>query len=185
LYETSSGLVTITGGKLTTWRRMAKMTVDRLVEREFREAPCRTHEIPLGYPVDPATLSEAAGVDERSREHLASRYGLFAERVLALCRENGDLTRPIVEGMPDLLVEAVVAARHEQARTVADVLLRRTRLGLLAGRRLLEDRDAVNRVAKVMAPELGWGRKELKRGAESWFETAESERLVTREAAAA
>jgi glycerol-3-phosphate dehydrogenase len=87
--------------------------------------------------------------------------------------------------MPDLLVEAVVAARHEQARTVADVLLRRTRLGLLAGRRLLEDRDAVSRVAKVMAPELGWGRKDVKRGAESWFETAETERLVTREAAAA
>jgi glycerol-3-phosphate dehydrogenase len=181
LYETSSGLVTITGGKLTTWRRMAKMTVDRLVEREFREAPCRTHEIPLGYPVDPATLPDAAGVDERSREHLATRYGLFAERVLAICRENGDLTRPIVEGMPDLLVEAVVAARHEQARSVADVLLRRTRLGLLAGRRLLQDRDAVNRVAKVMAPELGWGRKELKRGAESWFETAEAERLVAPE----
>src|SRR5262249_28728036 len=48
LYETSSGLVTITGGKLTTWRRMAKMAVDRIVEREGREAPCRTHEIPLG-----------------------------------------------------------------------------------------------------------------------------------------
>ena len=52
LYETSSGLITITGGKLTTWRRMAKMAVDRMVEREFRDAPCRTHEIPLGHPVD-------------------------------------------------------------------------------------------------------------------------------------
>ncbi len=48
LYETSSGLITITGGKLTTWRRMAKLAVDRLVEREGRTAPCRTHEIPLG-----------------------------------------------------------------------------------------------------------------------------------------
>src|SRR3954452_17912790 len=46
LYETSSGMITITGGKLTTWRRMAKMTVDRIVEREGRDAPCRTHEIP-------------------------------------------------------------------------------------------------------------------------------------------
>ncbi|HUB76931.1 MAG TPA: glycerol-3-phosphate dehydrogenase/oxidase, partial [Solirubrobacteraceae bacterium] len=51
LYETSSGMITITGGKLTTWRRMAKMTVDRLVLREAREAPCRTHEIPLGQAV--------------------------------------------------------------------------------------------------------------------------------------
>src|SRR6185312_14155951 len=52
LYETSSGLVTITGGKLTTWRRMAKLAVDRIVEREGREAPCRTNEIQLGMPVD-------------------------------------------------------------------------------------------------------------------------------------
>ena len=51
LYETSSGMITITGGKLTTWRRMAKMTVDRLVEREARDAPCRTHEIPLGQAI--------------------------------------------------------------------------------------------------------------------------------------
>ncbi len=50
LYETSSGMLTITGGKLTTWRRMAKQTVDRLVEREGREAPCHTAEIPLGMP---------------------------------------------------------------------------------------------------------------------------------------
>ena len=50
LYETSSGLLTITGGKLTTWRRMAKQVVDRMVEREGREAPCRTAEIPLGMP---------------------------------------------------------------------------------------------------------------------------------------
>src|SRR5207244_4283089 len=56
LYETSSGLITITGGKLTTWRRMAKMTVDRLVEREARDAPCRTHEIPLGQAVAVAGL---------------------------------------------------------------------------------------------------------------------------------
>ena len=52
LYETSSGMVTITGGKLTTWRRMAKLAVDRIVEREGRDAPCRTHEIPLGMAVD-------------------------------------------------------------------------------------------------------------------------------------
>ncbi|MDQ6811054.1 MAG: glycerol-3-phosphate dehydrogenase/oxidase, partial [Actinomycetota bacterium] len=45
LYETSSGMITITGGKLTTWRRMAKMTVDRIVERDARDAPCRTQEI--------------------------------------------------------------------------------------------------------------------------------------------
>jgi glycerol-3-phosphate dehydrogenase len=181
LYETSSGMVTITGGKLTTWRRMAKMVVDRLVEREFREAPCHTHEIPLGHAVEPAELPQEPRIGDGSRAHLAGRYGLFAESVLKICAQDPDLTRPIVEGMPDLLAEVVVAARHEQARTVADVLLRRTRLGLLAGRRLLEDRDAVGRVAKVMGAELGWGRRDIRRAADAWLETVAAERLVSGE----
>jgi glycerol-3-phosphate dehydrogenase len=185
LYETSSGLITITGGKLTTWRRMAKMVVDRMVEREFRDAPCRTHEIPLGHPVDPDMLRDGTGIGAQAHAHLASRYGLFAERVLAICAEDPDLCRPIVEGMPDLLVEAVVAARHEQARTVADVLLRRTRLGLLAGRRTIEESDTALRVAKAMGRELGWGRRDVKRAAEAWPEAVRAERLVVGEEAAA
>ena len=88
LYETSSGLVTITGGKLTTWRRMAKMAVDRIVEREGREAPCRTHEIPLGQPEDPAELPAVPGVDEASRAHLAARYGHAAHDVLRAGRRG-------------------------------------------------------------------------------------------------
>src|SRR5207302_5676552 len=84
LYETSSGLITITGGKLTTWRRMAKMAVDRLVERDGRDAPCRTAEIPLGQPADPAELSEPPGVPAESVAALASRYGHAAEQVLAV-----------------------------------------------------------------------------------------------------
>src|SRR5579872_3741762 len=66
LYETSSGLITITGGKLTTWRRMAKMAVDRLVERDGRTAPCRTHEIPLGLPIDHTRLPRVEGVPDES-----------------------------------------------------------------------------------------------------------------------
>jgi glycerol-3-phosphate dehydrogenase len=179
LYETSSGMVTITGGKLTTWRRMAKMVVDRIVEREFREAPCRTHEIPLGHPVEASELPDTPELDEGTRAHLATRYGLFAESILKICAHDPELTAPIVEGRPDILAEVVVAARHEQARSVADVLLRRTRLGLLAGRSLLEDRDAVKRVAKVMGSELGWGRREVRRAADSWPQAVAAERLVS------
>ncbi len=62
LYETSSGLLTITGGKLTTWRRMAKQVVDRMVEREGREAPCRTAEIPLGMPASEGDLLPPVGL---------------------------------------------------------------------------------------------------------------------------
>ncbi len=166
LYETASGMLTITGGKLTTWRRMAKLTVDRLVERDAREAPCRTHEIPLGQPVAVEELPRVEGVPEESYAALAARYGYAAHEVLALADrsretlasdrsgetlasgehppfdqhprfgQRGELAQPIVPGLPDLLAEVVLAARREQARSVADVLLRRTRLWLLAAREL-------------------------------------------------
>src|SRR5215210_5462739 len=87
LYETSSGMVTITGGKLTTWRRMAKMTVDRLVERDGRDAPCRTHEVPLGLTVEAGDLPGVEGVPPESREALAARYGHQASAVLAIAAE--------------------------------------------------------------------------------------------------
>jgi glycerol-3-phosphate dehydrogenase len=156
LYETSSGMITITGGKLTTFRRMAKLAVDRLVEREGRDAPCRTHEIPLGMAVEEDSLPVVEGVSDESRAALAGRYGHAAKDVLAVAAERGELAQPIVPGLPDLLAEAVHAARAEQARSVGDVLLRRTRLGLLAARELASDETIVERVATALAPELGW-----------------------------
>jgi glycerol-3-phosphate dehydrogenase len=157
LYETSSGLITITGGKLTTWRRMAKMAVDRIVERDGRVAPCRTHEIPLGSPIEVAELPRIEGVPEASYQALASRYGHAAEKVLQTAAEHGELAQPIVEGLPDLLAEAAFAARHEQARTVGDALMRRTRLGVLAARTLCsQGSEAPLRVAHAMGAELGW-----------------------------
>jgi glycerol-3-phosphate dehydrogenase len=167
LYETSSGLLTITGGKLTTWRRMAKQTVDRLVEREGREAPCHTAEIPLGREAAPDELETAEGLDAESIAQLAFRYGHAARMVLRLVRDDPKLAAPIVPGRPDLLAEAVVAARHEQATRVADVLLRRTRLGLLAAPQL-RGADSVRAVAAAIGGELGWSRREIKRAAEAW-----------------
>ena len=165
LYETSSGMITITGGKLTTWRRMAKMTVDRLVEREAREAPCRTHEIPLGQAISADELPRLEGVEAEAYQALASRYGHAAFDVLAIAAERGELAQPIVEGCPDLLAEVALAARHEQARSIGDALLRRTRLGLLAARELTESgpapSEAVRRVGEVLARELGWDEQRL------------------------
>ncbi len=117
LYETSSGMVTITGGKLTTWRRMAKMTVDRIVEREGRDAPCQTHQVPLGMAVEPDDLPRVPGVPEDAYDQLAHRYGYAAHEVLRLAAERPELAAPIQAGMPDLLAEAVYAARREQALT--------------------------------------------------------------------
>jgi glycerol-3-phosphate dehydrogenase len=167
LYETSSGMLTITGGKLTTWRRMAKQTVDRLVEREGRDATCHTAEIPLGREARPEELEAPEGVGEEAVAQLAFRYGYAARTVLELAREKPKLAAPIVPGRPDLLAEVAIAARLEQARSVADVLLRRTRLGLLAAPQL-RDVDAVRPVAEALGEELGWSRRRVKREAEAW-----------------
>jgi len=174
LYETSSGMLTITGGKLTTWRRMAKQTVDRLVEREGREAPCHTHEIPLGMLARPGDLEAPAGVGEEATEQLAFRYGHAARKVLEIARAEPKLAAPIVPGRPDLLAEVAQAARAEQARSVADVLLRRTRLGILAAPEL-RSAKAVRPVADVLGAELGWSRRQRSREAEAWLEVAAQE----------
>ncbi|HWH20433.1 MAG TPA: glycerol-3-phosphate dehydrogenase/oxidase, partial [Solirubrobacterales bacterium] len=174
LYETSSGMLTITGGKLTTYRRMAKLTVDRLVEREGRVAPCRTAELPLGMEARPEDLEAPDGVGEEALAQLAFRYGHASRRVLALARERPELAAPIVPGRPDLLAEVVLAARHEQARSLADVLLRRTRLGILAAPEL-RDPEARRPIAAAMGAELGWSAARVEAEIAAWEEVAVTE----------
>ena len=188
LYETSSGMITITGGKLTTWRRMAKSTVDRLVEREARDAPCRTQKIPLGQAISVDELPTVEGVPAESYAALAARYGHAAHDVLALAAERGELAQPIIAGLPDLLAEAALAARLEQARSIGDVLLRRTRLGLLAARELLGDGGVpadgadgtapVRRVAAVLAKELEWSQARTAKEVELFEREARAEGLL-------
>jgi len=178
LYETSSGLITITGGKLTTWRRMAKQVVDRMVDREGLEAPCRTGDLQLGMPASEEDLTPpedlSGALPEGYRELFAFRYGHFSRYVLRLAAERPELARPISDGRPDLVAEAVVAARFEQARSVADVLLRRTRLGLLAAPRLRTASD-VRPVAEALGSELGWDETRVAAEAERWVGDAAAE----------
>ncbi len=159
LYETSSGMLTITGGKLTTWRRMAKQTVDRLVEREGREAPCHTAEIPLGMEARPEDLEAPEGVGEEAIAQLAFRYGHAARNVLALAREDRSWPTPIVPGRPDLLAEAVdrraPRAGAQRRRRAAAPHPPRPAGGAAAARRA----DAGGRSPTVMGAELGWSRR--------------------------
>ncbi len=111
---------------------------------------------------------------EEALAQLAFRYGHASRAVLDLAREDPKLAAPIVPGRPDLLAEVAIAARREQARSVADVLLRRTRLGILAAPQL-RDAASVRPVAEVLGAELGWSRRRVKQEAEAWPEAAAQE----------
>jgi glycerol-3-phosphate dehydrogenase len=165
---------------------MAKMAVDRIVEREGRDAPCRTDEIPLGQPEAVDQLEAVEGVDSGSAERLAARYGHAAHGVLAVAAERPEWARRIVPDLPDLVAEAPFAVRNEQAATVADVLLRRTRLGLLdAGSLVGPASEGARGVAEAMAVELGWDGDRVERELEAWRETAAAEGICVPAAAPA
>lgn len=182
MYETPDGLITMTGGKLTTWRPMAEQVVDRLVARDRREAPCRTEELPLGLPVDPSELPVAPGVGEDVMVHLAARYGFAAGDVISIIRSQPELAEPIVSDMPDPLAEVLMAVRSEQAQTIGDVLLRRTRLGLLSARELVAGSGdvprSVERVCEVMGDQLGWDPARRAKECDQWARVASAEGIL-------
>jgi glycerol-3-phosphate dehydrogenase len=152
--RSTSGVITITGGKLTTYRRMAADTVDEVAEAlDIHRRSSTKHVVLLGGEgFDPDRPRE--GLDA----HLASRYGTEAEAVALLAANEPDLARPLVPGLPYVRAEAMHAVRHEMARTLDDILSRRTRARLLG-------RDDAARVAEdvgaLVAPELGWSEADL------------------------
>ena len=159
LVEGSAGLLTITGGKLTTYRRMAKDVVDRIVERDGLRARCRTSEIPLGgtqpWAVLRAEVVSAAaslGVGQRVAEGLLRQTGEQAHAVLSLVAADPALAEELSPAAPHIAAEVVHAARHEGATTLEDVFSRRLRLSLRA-------RDAgipaAPRAARLLAAETG------------------------------
>jgi glycerol-3-phosphate dehydrogenase len=168
----TSGVVTVTGGKLTTYRRMAADTIDQVARLVGRRSKSRTRRLKLlgadGYEA-PATTPEPASV----HEHLAGRYGTEADAVLTLVREEPGLRDPLVPGLPYLRAEAIHAVRHEMAVTLDDVLSRRTRARLLARD---ASRAAAEDVARLLAPELGWDEARIASEADAYRRACERER---------
>lgn len=164
----ASGMITVTGGKLTTYREMAADAVDEACQQLHLKAKSRTKKLRLlgaeGY--------EAPGGDALA-VHLSSRYGTEAEDVVALADTRPDLWEPLVPGLPYLRAEAVYAVRHEMARSLDDVLSRRTRARILA-------RDdaavAAPAVAALLATELGWDDAERDRQVSSYVASTAHER---------
>jgi glycerol-3-phosphate dehydrogenase len=138
--DTVPGLLTIAGGKLTTYRAMAERLVDRLVRYLGAPRHCRTRRIPLGLTdrLD-ATLDRArtaaarAGLTPVASRRLVLRYGDDWTQALRLIREDPALAEPVAEGAPVLGVELALARTREMALTDEDVLVRRTRLTTLLG----------------------------------------------------
>lgn len=125
VHVSGDGLVTVTGGKLTTYRQMAEDAVDRAVGLAGLAAgPCRTRDTPLVGAATPATLARVT-----APRRLVERYGTEALDVQALADAVPELAEPIA-GSDVIGAELAWAVRHEGARTVSDVLDRRTRLGL-------------------------------------------------------
>jgi len=161
-----SGVVTVTGGKLTTYRKMAEDTVDAVARVLERRARCVTRSLRLhgAMPVEPSPGdSRDAGPDRAAAAagHLAGRYGSETPDVLALAHERPELLEPLVPGLRYLGAEAVYAVQEEMARSLADVLDRRTRASLRDARAAA---SAADRVAALVGPLLGWnearGRRE-------------------------
>ena len=151
-----SGVITVTGGKLTTYRRMAADAVDAaadLLGERSRRSQTKHLRLFGGEGIDPPV----AALEPSTHEHLAGRFGTEADTVRALVADDPHLGEPLVAGLPYLRAEAVYAARHEMAHTLDDVLSRRTRARLLA-------RDdsvrAAPAVADLLASELGWSPSE-------------------------
>ncbi len=163
--QSASGVVTITGGKLTTYREMAEDTIDHVVaevldagvtERIAKRS--RTRRLPLhgaeGYAeLLAASVSVSASVPPATVEHLANRYGASARTVIAMAERDATLAEPLVPGLPYLKAEALYAVRYEMALTVDDILSRRTRARLLARD---ESARVAPMVAALVADELGW-----------------------------
>jgi glycerol-3-phosphate dehydrogenase len=179
-----SGLVSIVGGKLTTYRKMAADAVDEAldVRRAAGDRPAagrsRTGSVPLfgaeGYEeVSGSGAAERLGVAADVAEHLAGRFGGQARAVAAMLVERPALAEPLVPGLPYLGAEAVYAARYEMALTLEDVLSRRTRALLLDA---AATAAAAPAVADLLAPELGWSAAETAAQVAAFTALAERQR---------
>ncbi|MGH9291560.1 MAG: glycerol-3-phosphate dehydrogenase/oxidase [Acidimicrobiales bacterium] len=158
------GLVTVTGGKLTTYRKMAEDTLGHVVRR-LGDVPgrCPTRRMRLRGAEGLSELRRPGtgtryGLSEGQFAHLVERYGGEAPLVAGLAEGRPELLEPLAEGLGYLLVEALYAARYEMASTLEDVLARRTRALLLDARAAAA---AAATVGGLLAPELGWDARRL------------------------
>ncbi|HEV2369327.1 MAG TPA: glycerol-3-phosphate dehydrogenase/oxidase [Acidimicrobiales bacterium] len=177
----ADGLVTVTGGKLTTYRRMAADAVDAAMiqlgrgGRRLGRSPTKRLRLHGAGGSDGAIPPGPGGatLDAATVEHLRGRFGSDAGAVAELATSRPELAQPLVPGLPYLAAEAVWAAREEMALSLEDVLARRTRAAIL-------DRDATAAagpdVAALLGPEMGWDDAEQHRRVSEFRSRLDAER---------
>ncbi|MGA8765477.1 MAG: FAD-dependent oxidoreductase, partial [Candidatus Acidiferrales bacterium] len=154
-----SGLISVMGGKWTTYRAMAEDTIN--VVQEFLGEPVTSSETgeyllsgARGWnPEYWRTPIREYGVTQSAAQHLVQKFGTHAGRVLALTRVDPSLGLLLLDGFPTLRAEVLYAARYEMATTIEDVLLRRSGLQLSSWTGAIA---AAPLTASILAGELNW-----------------------------
>ncbi|KAF5350533.1 hypothetical protein D9756_008519 [Leucocoprinus leucothites] len=170
IHVSESGLLTIAGGKWTTYRAMAEETVDEAVKvfglGDKVKSGCVTERLRLvgsdGWSRNMFIgLTQTYGLDTDVAKHLSENYGDRAWTVCGLAEPTGESWplhgKRLVPQYPFIEAEVHYAIKHEYALSAIDVLARRTRLSFLNARAAL---DALPRVIDIMSAELNWSRSE-------------------------
>ncbi len=164
IFADDDGLISLSGGKLTTYRLMAERGID-LAVRQLRERfgvqakQVSTKTIVLGggnlkhaeIEAIAQQLAEAETLPLATARHLLHSYGTNYQQIIALTHEDESLRAPLLADLPNIAAEVIYAVREELALTFADVLTRRTRIAMLGAAM-----DCAGNVADLMARELGW-----------------------------
>jgi glycerol-3-phosphate dehydrogenase len=175
-------IITIAGGKYTTYRNMAEDVVDAACRKLGKKAACETGSKPLAGSL-PAKLDEyikeavpqmAARyrVAPETVRHLVHFYGARAERVLELTREDPELGKAVSPESRDIYAQAAYSVAEEGAKTISDIVLRRMHVGITS------DRGApyAEQIAKIAGKELGWNADETRQQVAAFKDTLKKER---------
>lgn len=174
------GFVSVAGGKYTTYRVMAKDAVD-LAVLDLRRlvSDSVTDKLPLigadGYfalKQQVSKIAESYSIPEATVTHLLDRYGSLIEEILEIISADSSMAERIIPELPYLKAEILHAATHEGARSVEDVLLRRTRISFEA---FDGGADVAAEVAKIIGDELSWGAKERNTSVKAFLSVIENE----------
>ena len=170
--DDSSGLISILGGKWTSYRAMAEDTIDAVQERLGARAPCRTQEYGLAGSEDWhrelwKAMAGDGDVPESTARHLVSKFGSEASEVLSLGRKQPEWKTPIVGDWSAIQAEVVYCVRQEMAVNVEDVLARRLGLQFYDWELAMK---AAPMVAELLGRELGWSTDQIWRGSQTYID---------------